>query len=102
MPTEGLLVLKDGKWIVLRVPYPLGFYTKWLDGRIDDPKAGVQGRGLWATVSTRWSGSARGSIGSVRARPGSGARSSSCSNERTRSFRWGAVARSSSTSLTEN
>ncbi|PYP46183.1 MAG: hypothetical protein DMD50_08790 [Gemmatimonadetes bacterium] len=51
--SEGLLVLKDGKWIVLRVPYPLGFYTKWMDGRIDDPNAGWKGRGLWATVSTR-------------------------------------------------
>ena len=51
--SEGLLVLKDGKWIVLRVPYPMGFYTKWMDGRIDDPKAGWKGRGLWATVSTR-------------------------------------------------
>jgi hypothetical protein len=51
--SEGLLVLKDGKWIVLRVPYPLGFYTKWVDGRIDDPKGGWKGRGLWATVSTR-------------------------------------------------
>ncbi|MDA2926718.1 carboxypeptidase regulatory-like domain-containing protein, partial [Acidobacteria bacterium AH-259-G07] len=51
--SEGLLVLKDGNWIVLRVPYPLGFYTKWLDGRIDDPNAGWKGRGLWATVSTR-------------------------------------------------
>ncbi len=51
--SEGLLVLKDGEWIVLRVPYPMGFYTKWLDGRIDDPDAGWKGRGLWATVSTR-------------------------------------------------
>jgi hypothetical protein len=51
--SEGLLVLKDGKWVVLRVPYPLGFYTKWMDGRIDDAKAGWKGRGLWATVSTR-------------------------------------------------
>ncbi len=51
--SEGLLVLKDGKWIVLRVPYPLGYYTKWLDGRIDDAKAGWKGRGLWSTVSTR-------------------------------------------------
>ncbi len=50
---EGLLVLKDGQWIVLRVPYPTGYYTKWLDGRIDDPKAGWKGRGLWSTVSTR-------------------------------------------------
>ncbi len=51
--SEGLLVLKDGKWIVLRVPYPMGFYTKWMDGRIDDAKGGWKGRGLWATVSTR-------------------------------------------------
>lgn len=51
--SEGLLALKDGEWVVLRVPYPTGFYTKWLDGRIDDPAAGWKGRGLWATVSTR-------------------------------------------------
>jgi hypothetical protein len=50
---EGLLVLKDGKWIVLRVPYPLGYYTKWMDGRIDDPSGGWKGRGIWSTVSTR-------------------------------------------------
>ena len=30
-----------------------GFYTKWMDGRIDDPKAGWKGKGLWSTVSTR-------------------------------------------------
>jgi hypothetical protein len=51
--SEGLLALKGGKWVVLRVPYPLGFYTKWIDGRIDDATAGWKGRGLWATVSTR-------------------------------------------------
>jgi hypothetical protein len=50
---EGLLALKDGQWVTMRVPYPLGFYTKWLDGRIDDPKGGWKGRGLWATVATR-------------------------------------------------
>lgn len=51
--SEGLLVWNDGEWVVLRVPYPLGFYTKWMDGRIDDPSGGWKGRGLWATVSTR-------------------------------------------------
>lgn len=51
--SEALLALKDGQWITLRVPYPMGFYTKWMDGRIDDPNAGWKGRGLWATVSTR-------------------------------------------------
>jgi hypothetical protein len=50
---EGLLALKDGKWVVMRVPYPTGFYTKWVDGRIDDPNAGWKGKGLWATTGTR-------------------------------------------------
>jgi hypothetical protein len=49
----ALQVLNDGEWVTLRVPYPLGFYTKWLDGRIDDPDAGWKGRGLWATISSR-------------------------------------------------
>jgi hypothetical protein len=51
--SEALLALVVGEWVKLRVPYPLGFYTKWLDGRIDDPNGGWKGRGLWATVSTR-------------------------------------------------
>ncbi|MEP7345990.1 MAG: carboxypeptidase-like regulatory domain-containing protein [Gemmatimonadaceae bacterium] len=51
--SEALLALKDGEWIVMRVPYPMGFYTKWMDGRIDDPNGGWKGRGLWATISTR-------------------------------------------------
>jgi hypothetical protein len=50
---EGLLALKDGKFVVLRVPYPTGYYTKWMDGRIDDPNAGWKGKGIWSTVSTR-------------------------------------------------
>ncbi|WOK09458.1 hypothetical protein RT717_12490 [Imperialibacter roseus] len=51
--SEALLALKDGEFVRLRVPYPLGFFTKWMDGRIDDPEAGWKGRGLWATISTR-------------------------------------------------
>jgi hypothetical protein len=31
----------------IRVPYPLNFYQRGLDGRIDDPNAGWKGRGLW-------------------------------------------------------
>lgn len=49
----SLLVLNDEEWVRLTVPYPLGFYTKWMDGRIDDPDAGWQGRGLWTTISSR-------------------------------------------------
>jgi len=50
---DGLLALDDGEWVILRVPYPTGYYAKWLDGRIDDPDAGWKGRGLWSTISTR-------------------------------------------------
>jgi hypothetical protein len=50
---DGVLALVDGKFVTLRVPYPLGYYIKGMDGRIDDPKAGWKGRGLWSTTSTR-------------------------------------------------
>src|SRR3954467_4742477 len=50
---EGLLALVDGKFVTLRVPYPLGFYVKGMDGRIDDPNAGWKGRGVWTTDGTR-------------------------------------------------
>jgi hypothetical protein len=50
---DGLVALKDGKMVVLRVPYPLGFYAKGFDGRIDDPDAGWKGRGLWTTSGDR-------------------------------------------------
>jgi hypothetical protein len=50
---NGLIALKDGKMVLLRVPYPLGFYAKGFDGRIDDPKAGWKGRGLWSSSGDR-------------------------------------------------
>jgi streptogramin lyase len=50
---DGLVAFKDGRMIVLRVPYPLGFYCKGLDGRIDDASAGWKGRGLWTTSGDR-------------------------------------------------
>ncbi len=50
---ESLLALVDGKFVNLRVPYPMGFYAKWMDGRIDDPNAGWKGKGLWSTYATR-------------------------------------------------
>jgi hypothetical protein len=42
-----------GKFVILRVPYPMGFFAKWGEGRIDDPNGGWKGRSLWATNSTR-------------------------------------------------
>src|SRR6266853_1035798 len=50
---ESLMALVDGKWVNMVVPYPLGFYAKWMDGRIDDPNAGWKGRGLWTTNGNR-------------------------------------------------
>jgi hypothetical protein len=54
--SDALLVLdpQSREWTTLRVPYPLGFYSRGLDGRIDDPKAGWKGRGLWANYGTHF------------------------------------------------
>jgi hypothetical protein len=51
--SESLLALVKGKFVDLRVPYPLGFFTKNFDGRIDDPTTGWKGRGVWTTSGTR-------------------------------------------------
>jgi hypothetical protein len=54
--SDSLLVLNPAKkeWTTLRVPYPLGFFSRGLDGRIDDPKAGWKGRALWANYGTNY------------------------------------------------
>jgi hypothetical protein len=51
--SDAYFALVDGKWVTLRVPYPMGFFAKWSEGRIDDPNAGWKGRSLWATYSNR-------------------------------------------------
>ncbi len=51
--SDGYHALVNGKFVMLRVPYPMGFFAKWGEGRIDDPNAGWKGRALWATNSTR-------------------------------------------------
>jgi hypothetical protein len=50
---EALMAVVDGKIVNIRVPYPLGFFSKLVDGRIDDPDAGWKGRGLWTMSGTR-------------------------------------------------
>ena len=50
---DALMAMVDGKWVTLRIPYPLGFYAKGMDGRIDDPRTGWKGKGLWSTYGTR-------------------------------------------------
>ena len=51
--SDAYFALVGGKFVTLRVPYPMGFFAKWSEGRIDDPSAGWKGRALWATNSTR-------------------------------------------------
>ena len=51
--SDSYFALVNGKFVTLRVPYPLGFFAKWAEGRIDDPNGGWKGRSLWATESTR-------------------------------------------------
>jgi len=50
---DSYFALVDGEFVTLRVPYLMGFFPKWAEGRIDDPHAGWKGRSLWATYSTR-------------------------------------------------
>ena len=59
------LLPDTGKFVVLRVPYPMGFYAKGMDGRIDDPSAGWKGKGLWATYGTRTPFHAEGGKGTT-------------------------------------
>jgi len=50
---DALAALVNGKWVTLRVPYPMSYYAKGMDGRIDDAKAGWKGKGLFSTYSMR-------------------------------------------------
>ena len=50
---DGVHALVNGEFVTLRIPYPLGFYAKGIDGRIDDAAAGWKGRGLWITSGDR-------------------------------------------------
>ena len=51
--SDSLHALVGGAVIQLRVPYPMGFFAKGLDGRIDDPNGGWKARGLWVTSGNR-------------------------------------------------
>ena len=67
------------KWTTLRVPYPLGFYSRGMDGRIDDPNGGLEGprRSRRTTAPT--------SCGTSKGARGPRARSSTSSSARIRS-----------------
>ncbi|HTM05528.1 MAG TPA: carboxypeptidase-like regulatory domain-containing protein [Vicinamibacterales bacterium] len=42
------------QWVTLRVPYPLGFYSRGMDGRIDGDTNDWKNRGLWANYGTHF------------------------------------------------
>ena len=54
---DGVHALIDragkGTFVTLRIPYPMGFYTKGFEGRIDDPAGGWRARGLWVPSGDR-------------------------------------------------
>jgi hypothetical protein len=51
--SEGLLALVDGSFLTFRVPYPMGFFSKGMDGRIDNPNGGWKGKAIFTTYATR-------------------------------------------------
>ena len=63
---------KKETFSVFRVPYPMPYYARGLDGRIDDPNAGWKGRGLWMTYSSylpRFTETRKGSVNHMQIRP---------------------------------
>ncbi len=59
--SDSILVLnpRDNSWVVMRVPYPLGFYARGLDARLDDPRApagfaGWKSRAVWSNYGTHF------------------------------------------------
>ena len=65
--SDSLKVLDPGTgdWVVMRVPYPLGFYSRGLDGRIDDINGGWKGRAVWANYGTNFNWHTEGGKGTT-------------------------------------
>jgi hypothetical protein len=47
---------KTGEIVTIRLPYPMGYYARSMQGRIDDPKTGWKGRAYWTSYNpyTPW------------------------------------------------
>jgi hypothetical protein len=59
--SDSILVLnpQTRQWVTMRVPYPLGFYARGLDARVDDPNApagfaGWKSRAVWSNYGTHF------------------------------------------------
>jgi streptogramin lyase len=63
---------KKETFSIFHVPYPMPYYARGLDGRIDDAKAGWKGRGLWMTYSSylpRFTETRSGTVNHMQIRP---------------------------------
>jgi hypothetical protein len=72
--SDSMLIFDPKKetFSVFRLPYPLPYYTRGLDGRIDDANAGWKGRGLWMTYSSympKFTETHKGSVSHMQIRP---------------------------------
>ena len=47
-----LFVPSQKKFMDIVIPYPMGFFSRSTNGRIDDPNTGWKGKGLWSNTST--------------------------------------------------
>jgi hypothetical protein len=54
--SDSLIALDPAtkKWTYFTIPYPLGFYARGMDGRIDDVNAGWKGRALYSNYGTHF------------------------------------------------
>jgi hypothetical protein len=73
-PSDAMLIFDPKKeaFSIFRMAYPMPFYTRGLDGRIDDAKAGWKGRGIWATYSSylpKFTETRIGSVDPIQFRP---------------------------------
>jgi hypothetical protein len=57
------VVPKTGEFVTIRLPYPLGYFPRSMQGRIDDPKAGWKGRSFWTSYNSYTAWHLEGGIG---------------------------------------
>ena len=52
--TDSLLAFVPGtsQFVQLTVPYPMGFFARSAQGRVDNPRTGWKGRGFYSTYSS--------------------------------------------------
>lgn len=53
--SDSLMALdpETEEWFVMRVPYPMGFFTRSMGARVDNPYIGWKGRAIWAANEVR-------------------------------------------------